>query len=75
MLRAEATIERVYLYHDPVDMRKQRNGLAALVQEVIRADPFPRGGLRVHGEAAGSLEGPHLQPQRFHSLVQGDRRR
>ncbi|MGH8217725.1 MAG: IS66 family insertion sequence element accessory protein TnpB [Steroidobacteraceae bacterium] len=40
MLRAEASIERVYLYRHPVDMRKQRNALAALVQEVIREDPF-----------------------------------
>lgn len=40
MLRAEASIERVYLYRHPVDMRKQRNALAALVQEVIRQSPF-----------------------------------
>ena len=40
MLRAEASIERVFLYRHPVDMRRQRNGLAALVQEVVRADPF-----------------------------------
>jgi transposase len=40
MLRPEETIERVYLYRTPIDMRKQRTGLAALVQEVIKVDPF-----------------------------------
>jgi transposase len=34
------SIERVYLHRGPVDMRRGRNGLAALVQEVIKADPF-----------------------------------
>jgi len=33
-------IERVFLYRKPIDMRKQRSGLAALVQEVIREDVF-----------------------------------
>lgn len=40
MLRPEETIERVYLYRKPIDMRKQRTGLAALVQEVMKVDPF-----------------------------------
>jgi transposase len=31
---------RVYLHRAPVDMRKQRNGLAALVRAVINEDPF-----------------------------------
>ena len=39
MLQPES-IERVYLHRAPIDMRRQRNGLAALVQQVIRADPF-----------------------------------
>lgn len=43
MLRPEETIERVYLYRKPIDMRKQRTGLAALVQEVIKVDPFQAG--------------------------------
>lgn len=30
----------VYLCLDPVDFRKQINGLAALVQDVLRHDPF-----------------------------------
>lgn len=33
-------IDRVYLHRAPVDMRRQRNGLAVLVQEVIKVDPF-----------------------------------
>jgi transposase len=40
MLRAEQRIERVYLHRAPIDMRKQRSGLAALVQEVLKQDPF-----------------------------------
>lgn len=39
MLGTES-IERVFLYRKPIDMRKQRSGLAALVQEVIREDLF-----------------------------------
>jgi transposase len=31
---------RVYLHREPVDMRRQRNGLAALVRSVINEDPF-----------------------------------
>lgn len=30
----------VYLHRAPIDMRKQRSGLAALVQEVLKQDPF-----------------------------------
>ena len=30
----------VYLYRDPVDMRKGRNCLAALAQEAMKVDPF-----------------------------------
>jgi transposase len=40
MLRPEPRIDRVYLHRAPVDMRKQRSGLAALVQEVLKEDPF-----------------------------------
>jgi len=31
---------RVFLHRAPVDMRRQRNGLAALVRAVINQDPF-----------------------------------
>jgi transposase len=40
MLRPEGEGLRVYLHREPVDMRLQRTGLAALAQEVIRQDPF-----------------------------------
>jgi len=40
MLRPEHTIDKVYLHRAPIDMRKQRSGLAALVQEVMQQDPF-----------------------------------
>ena len=31
---------RVYLHRAPIDMRKGRNTLASLAQEVMKADPF-----------------------------------
>lgn len=33
-------IERVYLCREPVDFRKQINGLAALVEQALGRDPF-----------------------------------
>lgn len=40
MLRPNAPDLKVYLHRAPIDMRKGRNGLAALVQEVMKQDPF-----------------------------------
>lgn len=31
---------KVYLHRAPIDMRRQRNGLAALVRDVVQQDPF-----------------------------------
>jgi transposase len=31
---------RIFLHRAPVDMRKQRNGLAAIAREVLAEDPF-----------------------------------
>jgi transposase len=31
---------QIYLYRKPVDMRKQRTGLAALVKSVLELDPY-----------------------------------
>lgn len=45
MLRPEGEGVRVYLHREPVDMRLQRTGLAALVQEVIGQDPFSAGAI------------------------------
>ena len=39
MLQPER-IEQVYLHRAAVDMRRGRNGLAALAQDVIKASPF-----------------------------------
>lgn len=36
MLRPDRSIERVYLHRAPVDMRKQIDGLAALVEGVLK---------------------------------------
>lgn len=40
MLRPEGEQLTVYLHREPIDMRLQRTGLAALVQEAIGEDPF-----------------------------------
>jgi transposase len=40
MLRPEGEGLRVYLHREPIVMRLQRTGLATLVQEAIREDPF-----------------------------------
>ncbi|MCW5738438.1 MAG: IS66 family insertion sequence element accessory protein TnpB [Enhydrobacter sp.] len=40
MMRPSNDLASVYLCLDPVDFRKQINGLAALVADVLRLDPF-----------------------------------
>jgi transposase len=40
MLLPDEADLRVYLHRAPIDMRKQRNGLAALVREVVKQAPF-----------------------------------
>ena len=39
MMRAVGEV-KVYLHREPIDMRRGRNGLAALVREGMREDPF-----------------------------------
>jgi transposase len=40
MLRPDRTIGRVYLHRAPIDMRRQIDGLAALVEGVMQESPF-----------------------------------
>ncbi len=40
MMRPYGEGLKVYLYREPIDMRKGRNGLAALTQEAMKLDPF-----------------------------------
>jgi transposase len=40
MLRPSAADSKVYLHRAPIDMRKGRNGLAAIAREVMQKDPF-----------------------------------
>jgi transposase len=40
MIRPDRGIDRVYLHRAPIDMRRQMDGLAALVEGVMRANPF-----------------------------------
>ena len=75
MLRPEPRIDRVYLHRAPIDMRKQRNGLAALVQEVLKENPFSGGAIFVYLKATRPHQGVVLGSQRVHRLVQSDRRR
>ena len=39
MMRPVGEVQ-VYLHRAPIDMRRGRNGLAALAQEVMKLDPF-----------------------------------
>jgi transposase len=40
MRRPDSSIGGVYLHRAPIDMRKQVDGLAALVEGALRQDPF-----------------------------------
>ncbi|MES1192439.1 MAG: IS66 family insertion sequence element accessory protein TnpB [Steroidobacter sp.] len=40
MRRPEGSIKEIYLHRAPIDMRKQMNGLAALVEGVMQLSPF-----------------------------------
>ena len=40
MMRADNTLPIVYVCTEPIDFRKQINGLAVLVQEVLALNPF-----------------------------------
>ena len=40
MLRPDRRIKRVYLHRAPIDMRRQIDGLAAVVEGVMKANPF-----------------------------------
>jgi transposase len=40
MLRPDRTIGRVYLHRAPIDMRRQIDGLAAVVEGVMQESPF-----------------------------------
>jgi transposase len=40
MLRPDRSIEQVYLHRQPVDMRRQIDGLSLLAREVMQIDPM-----------------------------------
>ena len=40
MIRPDRRIERVYLHRAPIDMRRQMDGLAALVEGTMKLSPF-----------------------------------
>jgi transposase len=39
MMRPVGEVQ-IYLHRAPIDMRRGRNGLAALAQDVMKLDPF-----------------------------------
>jgi transposase len=47
MMRPAGENLRIYLHRAPIDMRRGRNGLAALTREVLKEDPFASGALFV----------------------------
>ena len=42
-LRPANNMPRIFLYRDPVDFRKQCNGLAAIVEQELGHNPFDGG--------------------------------
>ena len=47
MMRPVGENLRIYLHRAPIDMRRGRNGLAALTREVLKEDPLASGALFV----------------------------
>ena len=72
MMRLWGEDVEVYLYREPVDMRRGRNGLAALVQEAMKLDPFGSGVFVFVGRRSKRGKTPPLAPQRILGLSQGD---
>ena len=63
----------VWLYREPVDFRRQINGLVLMVEQEMEADPFAKRGLRVHEPAPRSRTSSLLGPQRFRAVVEAAR--
>lgn len=42
MIRPSNSSLRVYIYSQPMDMRKQIDGLAAFVEQAMKLDPFSK---------------------------------
>lgn len=51
MMRSQGEDLKIYLCREPIDMRRGRNGLAALAQEVMKVDPLSGGLAGVCGSA------------------------
>jgi len=67
---------KVYLHREPIDMRRGRNGLAALVREGMQEDPFAAQALYVFiGRRYDALKILSWDRQRFRRVVEEDRER
>jgi transposase len=56
MMRPVGEELRIYLHRAPIDMRRGRNGLAAIAREVMQADPFAGGLFLFIGRRFDSLK-------------------
>jgi transposase len=57
MMRPVGENLRIFLHRAPIDLRRGRNGLAALTREVLKEDPFASGALFVFvGKSYDSLK-------------------
>jgi transposase len=56
MMRPVGEGLRIYLHRAPIDMRRGRNGLAAIAREVMQADPFGGGLFLFVGRRFDSLK-------------------
>jgi len=41
-MRSISTFDRIFLYKEPVDLRKQTAGLAIVVEQTMKLDPFSK---------------------------------
>jgi len=65
---------KVYLYREPIDMRKGRNGLAALVQEAMKLDPFGSGVFVFVGRRCNAVKVLHWHRNGYwvcHKVIEG----
>jgi len=74
MMRPYGEDLKVYLCREPVDMRKARNGLAALAQEAMKLDPFSGALMVFVGRRFNAVKILYWAPQRFCALAQGHRK-
>ena len=66
---------KIYLYRMPIDMRKGRNGLAALAQEAMKCRSVLGRAVHLCRQAIQRAEDLVLGAQRLCAVVEEDRKR